>query len=202
MKPFYQWTGEDLVFFLKSVDKKTWIKVGIGAAIFTVIFVVFIWPAWFSRVEVKNKIKGIETQIIRLQTLRRKEKGWMQDKEDYQNFIQEVKERLHAATETSLLLGLISKLASQSDVSIIASRPHNTSPEFPKPFDAVYEAHLYDFTVEGGYHEMGEFISRIESNPKILQIQLFHMNPREKNPGVHIANLTISAASGKKSATV
>jgi len=195
IKPIQEWTGADFILFAKSVDRKTWIRVG-GIALAVVLFAVFVgWPAWFMRTHVKTMIQVIEGQIVRLETQRRNEKGWRKDKEECEKFIAGVHRRLYDMNRLSLLLGEISKLAEESGVSVIASRPQDKPESFPKPYDAKYRADLYDFTVEGDYHALGRFISRIESHERQLRVQFFNINPREKNPESHILNLTLSAVS-------
>lgn len=197
LKPLSQMTTADLIEIAKKIDKPTWIKIGIGAAIALVFSVVIVWPAWFQGAKVKGEIAVIESQIVRLQTLKRNEKMWLQNKEDYTKYIKEVKARLFSPGEASLLLGRIAKLADESKVSIISSSPRDGKVEFPKPFDDSFKADLYDFTVEGGYHEMAHFINRIESYPQILRVELFQLSPNEDVPGKHLAEITLSAVSKK-----
>lgn len=195
-KPFTQWTGADFVAFAKTVDKKTWIKVGVAAVVLGLLGYFVVHPAWFKRAVLKQQIAGIEGNIIRLQTLKRNEKQWRQDKADYLDYIQSVKQRLYLPGETALLLGKVSKLAELSGVSIVSSSPQAFSGvTFPAPFNEKYKPELYDFTVEGGYHQLGDFISRIEANPKILRVEIFEISPIDESPDRHLANMTLSAVS-------
>ena len=198
MKPIQQWSAQEIIDFLKKVDKKTWIKVGLGvlAVIGTLIFIV--WPAWFQRLEIRTKIKTIESQVKTLETLNKKKPEWLKNKSGYEKFIREVKQRIFMPGESSLLLGAISKIANESNVSIVASQPKEFNEKFPSPFDEQYEASLYDFVVEGSYHDLGNFAGRIESNPKILRFQRFHLKPNETNNKKHIGELSLSAVSFKK----
>lgn len=198
MKPINEMTPADLVDLAKSLDKKTWIKIGVGTLAALVLGYFVFWPAWFKRAAVKSQITAIESNIIRLQTLKRKEKTWLAQKDEYTEYIKSVKERLYVPGETSLLLGKISKLANESGVSIIASTPRDEEVKFPKPFDAAYKAELYDFTVEGSYHALGTFISKIEASSKILRVEHFQITPKEKDTASHLAELTLSAVSFKE----
>jgi len=190
-------TSADILQLARSVDKKTWIKIGAGALTLLIFGYFIIWPAWFKRAAVKGQIAVIEANIVRLQTLKRKEKTWLGQKDEYAVYIKTVKERLYLPGETSLLLGKISKLATESGVSIIASTPREEEVKFPKPFDVTYQAELYDFTVEGGYHELGAFIGKIEASSKILRVEHFQISPKEKEAESHLAELTLSAVSLK-----
>ncbi len=198
MKPINQITTSDIVAFVQGVDKKTWIKIGAGAAIFAVFYFLILDPAWFKRPKVYTSIRAVEAQIIGVKTSMRKRPDWIRDRESFQKFIKESKERIYAPGESSLLLGHISKLAEESKVTIVASKPKEYSGKLPAPFDKQYEANVYDFTIEGGYHEIGNFIGKIESNPKLLRVQLFNISAREEDPKIHLVDLSLSAVSFKE----
>ena len=202
MKPFTQWTSADVLEFLKSVDKKTWIKIGVGSGI-GILFIVFIGiPAWFVRPGIKSRLSDIQGQIQMVETLKLKKPLLLKSKTEVLNFIQTSKEKLFKPGETSLLLGAISRLADESKVSIIASSPKEATEKFPAPFDAKYEANLYDFTIEGGYHEIGTLIGRIESNPKMFRIQDFQLRPNQTKgkEATQVASMTVAAVSVKEGA--
>jgi len=195
-KPFTQWTGADFLMVLKSLDKKTWIQVVSGGLIAAVLGYFIIYPAWFKRAGMKSLIAVTEGQIIKLQTLKRNERGWRDDKEKYLQYIHDVKQRLYLPGETALLLGKISKIAEQTGVSIVSSMPQDVaSVQFPKPFDEKFKPELYDFVVEGGYHQLGQFISQIESSPKILRVENFRLSPLDDYRDRHMAKFTLSAVS-------
>ena len=199
-----QMTPEQMVEIVKGVDRKTWIKIIAALAVATVLFVFLIYPAWIKRFEIKAKIDANKAQIAQTNALFRKRPELVKTKEDSLVFINDSKSRMYTPSEASLLLGVISKMANDSKVSIISSKPRPFEGKLPAPFDAQYEASLYDVTVEGGYHAVGDFVSRLESNPKILRIQSFNIHSKEdkEDPGkVHLADFTLSAVSIKQSAT-
>ena len=198
MKPLNQITTADLIEFAKGVDPKTWIKIGIGAAIFALLYFFILSPAWFKRPEVHQKILATETQIVGVKNAMRKRPEWIREQETFQKFIKDSKERIYAPGESSLLLGMISKLAEESKVTVVASKPKMFDGKLPVPFDKEYEANAYDFTLEGGYHEIGSFISKIESNPKLLRVQSFTVRSREEDPKKHLIDLSLSAVSFKQ----
>ena len=202
MKPLTQWTTADIVDFFKSVDKKTWINIGIGLGVALLFFIFIAIPAWFIRPGIKNRLKDIEGQIQIVQTLSLKKPILLRTKTKAIDFIKKSKERLFKPGETSLLLGAISKLANESKVSIVASSPKDAVEKFPDPFVAKYEANLYEFTLEGGFHEMGSFVGKIESNPKMFRVQNFQLRPNQTKgkEDTQIASLTVAAISVKEGA--
>lgn len=198
MKPIQQWTTADISEWIKTRDKKSWIKIGGGAVAALVVLFVFVIPGWITRPLVKNKIKSLEIQISTTQTLFKRKPELMRNKEEFYNFLSQAKARLYKPGESSLLLGSISKLAQESKIAIISSSPKDFQGKFPEPFNQTYEANAYDFSAEGGYHELGQFISKIESNPKLLRIELFSLKPEEEVANKHMLHMSLSAVSFKK----
>ena len=193
-----QITPELIVQWFKQADRKTIIKLGVGIVACVLILVLVVWPAWISRIILKQKIKAIKEQMVSLDELNRGKPELVKNRAEYQKVIKEVRERLFKPGETSLLLGTISKMAVEAQVAIVSSNPKDQNEEFPSPFNKKYESALYDITVEGGYHQLGNFISRLESNAKILRIQNFHLESDEKNEELHTATLLIAAISKKE----
>ncbi len=192
-----QMTPEQVIEIVKGVDKKTWIKAAVLAFVGIVLTVFLIYPAWITRFEIKGKTSGLKTQITQTYALFHKRPELMKLKEDSLVFIKDSKQRMYTPSEASLLLGVISKMANETNVAIIASKPRPFEGKLPPPFDTQYEASLYDVTVEGGYHAVGDFVSRLESNPKILRIQVLDIHKNENSDAVHLAEFTLSAVSMK-----
>ena len=200
MKPIGQWTTADIIDFCRKVDKKTWLKTGAAAAAGLLIFVFVIWPAWFTRVSVRGQISALESQIALSQALMKKKPEWLRQKEEYAKFIQNAKQRIYQRRETSLLLGAISKLATESRVGIVASQPKDFEGKLPAPFDQQYQAELYELTLEGSYHDLGSFIDRIESNPKFLRVQSFHISTHPESSEPYTTEVALSVVSSKEGA--
>lgn len=196
-----QMTPEQIVDIVKGVDRKIWIKAAIIVSIAGVLTYFLIYPAWIKRFEIKSQTESIKAQIAQTNALFRKRPEFVKIKEDSQGFIKDSKQRMYTPSEASLLLGVISKMANDSKVSIVSSKPRPFEGKLPAPFDAQYEASLYDVTVEGGYHAVGDFVSRLESNPKILRIQILDIHKRDGSDAVHIADFTLSAVSIKAPAS-
>lgn len=198
MKPIQQLTTKDLVDFLKAINAKTWRKIGLAATGGVVFLVLIVIPAWFERPGLKYTIQTLRGDVTTTKALILQRPELERNKQDYMKFIQEAKERIYRPDESSLLLGALSKLAEESQVSIIASKPKNYEGTLPAPFDAQYQASQYDFTVEGAYHDLAQFVSRIESNPKLLRVETFYLRPQEETPQKHLVDISLSAVSVKK----
>ena len=198
MKPIQQWTSADILELVKKVDKKTWVTISVVAGLGILILAFVVWPAWVTRFKIRAELSVVENQMRTVSTLEKRKPEWDRNKSVYQKFIQDAKARLYTSGEVSLLLGQISKLAKDSKVSIVASKPKDFVGEFPKPFNEQYQGNLYDFTVEGGYHDLGGFMGRIENNPKLLQIQIFELKPNDQSPKSQLVSISLSAVSFKK----
>lgn len=203
MKPLNQWSVQDIRGVIQGIDRKAWIKIGAGVT-GAVVFLVFIfWPAWMLRPGVRRQVRELEDKIRVMETLTVRRPVLFKTKEDSLKVIQAAKEQLFQPGGTTLLLGSISQLADESKVKIIASSPKDVVEKFPEPFDTQYEGSLYEFTVEGGYHDIGLFVSKIESQAKLLRIHSFYLRPNKEseNAVAHLADLGISAVSLKEATT-
>ncbi len=198
MKPLSQIKPQEIIDFLKKVDKKVWIRIGIISFVVILLLKWVVWPAWFERPQIREQIKALEGQIMVTQALFLKQPQLLKNKGEYSRLISEARARLYDPGESSLLLGAISKLAVESKVSVVASMPKDSEAKFPSPYDSIYEGNTYDFTVEGGYHNLGKFISKIEANAKLLRVETFSLRVRPETPGVHLASVSLSAVSMKK----
>ncbi len=198
MKTLNEIHPREIIDFIKKVDKKTWIQIGAVATFLLGLMIFVVWPAWFTRLEIRGKIKILENQIRMVETLSKKKAEWAKNKEEFGVLIEGAKKRLFEPGETAFLLGAVSKLAQESNVALIASQPKQYEGTFPAPFNDLYEGSLYDFTVEGKYHNIGALVSKIESNHKLLRVQLCHIRLSEEKPDVQITDLSLSAVSFKK----
>lgn len=200
MKPLNQMTSADVLNFIKGIDKKTWVKIAACSVGGILVFMFLVWPAWISRLEVRGRVKDLKQQVTTTQNLLLRKPQLIQDKEKFFKFSQEVKGRMFEPGEASLLLGIVSKMAQETKVSIVSSTPKKFEEKFPAPFDTQYDASAYDFNVEGAYHELGEFVSKLESYNKVLRVQSFHLTPQEKASDKHVAALTLTAVAAKQGA--
>ncbi len=202
MKPLPQISSREIIDFLKTVDKKTWFKSG-GIAAGVLLFLIFIgWPAWFERPSVRAQIKTLEGQILLTKSLFLKKPQLLKSKEEDSKWIGGSRSHLYEPGESSLLLGAIAQLATQSDVSVVASMPKDFIAQFPSPYNQEYAGNSYDFSVEGNYHNLGTFTGKIESGAKPLRIENFTLKSRAATGALPLAEINLSAiASKNKKAT-
>ncbi|MFH1799293.1 MAG: hypothetical protein ABH891_00400 [Candidatus Omnitrophota bacterium] len=183
----------DVIAFLKSVDKKTWV-VGFLCAIGFLLLVVFlVIPAWIERPMLRRDIQSMETQIRQVNDLNKKRPEWEENQKVFGSLIESTWARVFTVEDMDLLLGSASKMASESRVEVLTSKPLTAKVAFPAPYHLKYQPRGYEFTVHGGYHDLGNLMSRIESHGKLLRIQSLEVVPDKKTPGRHIAELKLWA---------
>lgn len=182
---------QDVIDFLKGIDRKTWIKIGMAAVIFIVVTVLFIYPAWIGRLGVHKKITNLHTQITGTKALLGQEKELTKTTTDLAALIDAILKRLYKPEESSKLLGIVSRFAQECQVTVVASNPKEAE-IYPPPFDSKYAPSVYGLTLEGSYDAFGCFVAQVENNPEILRIQSLYVRPQEKNEK-HFGDLILTA---------
>jgi hypothetical protein len=193
MKPLNQWTFADIIAFVKSVDKKTWITVLAGGAGFLLLVIFLIIPAWIERPLLRRDIQSMEAQIRQVKALSQKRAGWEETQKVFGSLIEETQKRVFSEDDMGLLLGQASKFAAESRVDVLASKPLAEKMVFPAPYNLKYQPSGYEFTMQGGYHDLGMLVSRIENHKKLLRIQRLEIVPDKKMPDRHVAELKLLA---------
>jgi len=193
MKTAKQLTMADIIGLAKTVDKKTWVTAGVTAVGLMLLWFVMIGPAWIERPALRREIHEMTTQINQVNILNQKRPILEQNLKVYGDVLAKTKERVYTFEGIGLLLGQISKLADESRVEVLASRPQLEKVIYAAPYNAKYAASGYEFTVQGGYHDLGKLAGRIESYDKLLRIQRLQITSSEKSPERHKAELRLLA---------
>jgi Tfp pilus assembly protein PilO len=128
-----------------------------------------------------------------VQTLSQKRAGWEENQKVFGSLIESTQGRIFTVEDMGVFLGQVSKKASESGVELQTSNPLAEKTVFPDPYDQKYLPSGYEFTVEGGYHSLGNFVSRIEGHEKLLRIQSLKISPSKKTPGKNVAELKLWA---------
>ena len=193
MKPIKQWSSADIIAFARSVDKKTWgiILAGVLGVLIFIIFIII--PAWIERPLLRHEIQKMQTQINQVNALNEKRKAWEEDQKVFGALIEKTQARVLTAQDMGSLLGIVSKMADESRVDLLSSKPQDEKTIFPAPYHLKYQPSGYEFSFQGGYHDLGNFMSRIESSEKLLTVRSFSIESAEKTPDRQIAGLRLWA---------
>jgi Tfp pilus assembly protein PilO len=193
MKPLNQLHFADFITFAKSVDKKTQVTVLSSALGFLLFLVFMIIPAWIERPLLRRDIQSMEAQIRQVKAMNQKRQGWEENEKVFGLLIEDTQKRVFTAEDLGLLLGHVSKMADESKVDMLASQPLVEKKAFPAPYHLKYKPSGYEFTVQGGYHDLATLVSRIEDHEKLLRIRSIEITPAEKAPERHLTELKLWA---------
>jgi Tfp pilus assembly protein PilO len=183
----------EVIAFLKSVDKKVWVIGSLCAIGFLLVVVFLVIPAWIERPMLRRDIQSMETQIRQVNDLNKKRPEWEENQKVFGSLIESTRARVFTAEDMDLLLGSASKMASESHVEVLTSKPLTEKVAFAAPYHLKYQPRGYEFTVQGGYHDLGDLMGRIESHRKLLRIQSLEIEPDKKTPERQIAVLKLWA---------
>lgn len=183
----------DVITFLKTVDKKVWITVLACVTVSSLLIVFLVIPAWIERPLLRRDIQSMEAQIRLIHDLIKKQPGWEEDRKVFGSLIENTRVRVFTVKDIDMLLGTASKMANESRVDVLTSKPLVEKTIFAAPYHLIYQPRGYEFTVQGRYHDLGNLASRIEGHDKLLRIQGLEIVPAEKTPDRHIATLKLWA---------
>ncbi|MFH0984590.1 MAG: type 4a pilus biogenesis protein PilO [Candidatus Omnitrophota bacterium] len=193
MKPIKALPMANVVAFLRSFDKQTWLIIVLGTGIFLLSLFFLAIPAWIERPALRRDIQSMSGQIRQVNELNKNRARWEEDRKMFSALIETTRARVFSKEDMELLLGLVSKMASEARVDVLASKPLTEKAVFGAPYHLQYQPNGYEFSVQGGYHHLGDFLSRIEAHDKLLRVRSLEIIPAEKTPDRHIANLTLWA---------
>ncbi|HNX68758.1 MAG TPA: type 4a pilus biogenesis protein PilO [Candidatus Omnitrophota bacterium] len=193
MKPASKFTISRIIEIVKGVDKKAWVWIASGAVAFVALWVLIIGPAWFDRPRLRSEMRGMEAQIRQVKALNQRRPVFEADEKLFGGVITGVQKSLFSSEEIGSLMGQFSRLANEAGVEVLASKPQNELITFEAPYNAKYGAVGYEFTLQGGYHDLGKLMSLIEGAQKLLRVRSFHVVATDKTPDKHIAELRLLA---------
>lgn len=153
-------------------DKKTIIQQAVILAVTLILIFVVFFPLFFKigflKTDVKDKEQKISVSQAKIQKiLELKKQLELQSKE-----IETVQNRFLQIQDLDRLVGDLSKLAADSGVRLVGSRPLSDAKKiFPEPYNKKYLTATYELTLEGGYHDFGKFFGEIEQSEKLLLVR-------------------------------
>lgn len=193
MKPLSQWNFPAIIESAKRVDKKAWVVIASSVVGSFLVLVFFVVPAWIERPLLRRDIQSMEAQIRQVNALGQKRLLWESNQKLFGDLIEKTQARLLTAEDLSVLLGQVSKKGREAGVEVLASKPTVEKNPFPAPYQSKYQPSGYEFTLQGGYHDLASLVSRIESHEKLLRIRSFQIVPSEKSVERHTAELKLWA---------
>ncbi len=193
MKMPTQWTTGEIIEIAKRVDKKTWVAIAIGTVASLLVLIFLVFPAWIERPLLRRDIESMQAQIRQVKALSQKRAAWEREQKVFGALIDKTRGRVFTADGLGLLLGQISKMASESRVDVLASKPMSEKVVFPAPYNAKYLLSGYEFSVQGGYHDLGTLVSRIENCENLLRVRSLQIVSSEKSQDRQVVGLRLWA---------
>ena len=188
-----QLSVEHLKAKLSAVDRKSLIQnAAMGAALFIFIFFFFL-PLLMQNKKMADKLNNLKWKIGQSKVKIERIPELTKQKELFGARTEQVRKQFFDAKEADQLIGIISSMAADSGVKINASRPTEKTLELPPPFAQMYVAQSYELIVEGGYHNLGMFINKLEHYSKNFAVHSIHIASGQKGSSAQQCTLTLTA---------
>ena len=162
----------DVLKKLWQKDKKFLIQYGITVISLVVVITFIFFPLFFKIHMMKSQAKNLsleirtsKSKIARIPELKEKTRL-------YSKQIENMQKRFLQIRDLDQLIGDISKLSAQNGVVLTGSRPVTDKQQaLPEPYGKKYLAASYELVFEGGYHQLGKFLSDFEQLDRLLLVR-------------------------------
>lgn len=178
--------------WLAGIDRKTLIQNGIAGGAFLIFVVLFLLPLLARNKAAADEVNQLKSKITNANAVIGRLPDMRKQKEIFGVRMERVRSGFFKAEEVKQLIQIISKIAGDSRVRITASQPGREETPLPTPFDQVYRPVTYELNVEGGYHDLGLFLYRLEHFAKNFEVREFKMTSDKNAPGIHKGVITLS----------
>lgn len=103
-------------------------------------------------------------------------------------------DKLPARKDTALILGHLSKIAKDLGVKIVEIKELKEAEVGKAPgARRLYDEALIGINMKAGYHQLGRFINRVETETPLMKIHDIQIKADPKSPREHNAKLIVSA---------
>ena len=193
-KLLHSWSSQEFLSFLQGLDRRQKLKILLSGAGAILALVFFIWPAWIVRPQIQTRVNALKSQIALAENQLRFEPSLIEEHQQYEKRVQQIREKMFSLEETEGLLSILAEMAKRNQVSLISSQPEeNTGAELPTPYKEKYRTYSYKMSLQGGYHALASFVNDIENYPKILRVDELSILGQDENPTIHLVEIRISA---------
>ncbi len=179
---------------LKKNDPKTMLlMVLVAAFIFVLYFWLFVQPQLARLTDtlgrfgkVRNELKTAEINVARIEKLQTDVNAFKEKVDNYEK-------RLPAEQEIPNFLGSISDMARSSNVKIVAITPIPVAAKESKAQKAqIYQEMPILISAKCGYHELGQFLSKLENADRFMKVVDIDMIASKTTPKKHDVELVVS----------
>jgi Tfp pilus assembly protein PilO len=177
----------------KKLDRKTLIQNGIICITFFSFIFFFFLPVHSKRnglkgenLQLANQVRQASGKISQIPRLK-------EQKDMYGTRIEKMRKKFFEPEEKDQMIEVISTIATELSVQIIASRPSDQEFEMPAEYGQMYGTISYDLTVEATYHNLGTFINELEVFERHFGVYHLIVSKSRANPLLVQAQLTLVA---------
>lgn len=130
-------------------------------------------------VSVKNNINSLNQQISSMDNIKRQLEALRQEQSDYEK-------KFPKEEEIPALFDSLSNIALKSGVAIIAIKPSHPAQE------AVFHEIPMEISAKGGYHQIGQFINKLETSDRFIEVKDIEIKQDNTTPRRHSLKLLVS----------
>lgn len=177
---------------LQYFDKKTLRNIGIVFFVLIVFIMVCLLPAVKIKKALKVKLDTVENNVARSQSKIKDYPRLVREKEETAQLVNGYLSKLINRGEQTRLIGDISDLARQCDVTISSMRPIPFVQAVPEDFDTFFNALSYELKLESGYHAFGKFVNQLEQFRILINIEKILIEVDEDNKETHKITLFLT----------
>ena len=186
-------------------ERQQQIALWVGVAVAVWLYLAFlVGPLWHKTSQLGQDMAGAKQKLALLESVTANEALVRSQHEQLSQTVQSLKQLLPAETELPNILALLSELAGKSDVkiqTIFPQRPVGSSPPAAKGAKAAGAASLTGYYKEvpiqidavGGYHQLGMFLSLVESSDKLLGLSSLRIAANPQDTKRHTFKLVITS---------
>jgi Tfp pilus assembly protein PilO len=169
---------------LKLIDKKFVADVGIRYVVVLGLLGFGVLPSLRHWSSLHEKLRAERDQLIQAHAKLAQAAPLGDQRPGFMDFISKMQARFFTSDELPGLIAIVSDLARQHKLQMIASKPvQRTKSMFVPPPQPVmppppagpppqfYKSQDFEIEFAGGYHELGVFLSTLRKHPKLIEVQ-------------------------------
>ena len=183
----------DIKIWLDSVDRKTLIQNATFVGAFLAFVILFLIPMVLYNGKITSQVSSLKSNVTQTNVKIMRIPEMSKQKELFGTRTKKIRSQFFKSEEADKLFGIISNLAGESGVKISASRPAQRLLALPEPFSRNYTTVSYELILEGGYHQVGSFVNRLEEYEKNFSVHELQITGADKNVNTQEATLVVVA---------
>ncbi len=185
---------KSLITQIKGARNKNIVVMGAVLAVVLIIDIFLILLPLTARnfrlksqiVAIKKDTRLLNEQVVNIGSIKKRLESAKAEQEEYDK-------RFPKEEDVPVLLGGISAIAGKAGIEIIAVKPVRLEAAGKAPeSDAIFHEVPIEIFAKGGYHQIGQFINKLESLDKFVEIKDIDITADKATPRRHFFRLLVS----------